>query len=88
MLSSMKRADGDAKLILVRLAIFGPPFGPSHFMGSATCLKDGALFGGTKYPSKASQGGLNEPWLEGHSCSLTVAIEFPGLRCAGRERGR
>jgi len=43
------------------LRIFAPPFGPSNFMGHTGGRNDSALFGGTKYPTKASQGGLNEP---------------------------
>jgi hypothetical protein len=60
------------------LRMFAPPFGPTNFAGCTSGVHDSPLFSRTEFPIEASQGGLNEPWLEGHPCSLAVGIEFPG----------
>jgi hypothetical protein len=45
------------------LRILGPPFGPSHFTGSASGLNDSTLFSGTKCPTEVGQRGLDQPRL-------------------------
>jgi hypothetical protein len=61
-----------------KLRIFSPPFGPPDFVGGAGGLHDGPLIGRAERMRKTGQRGLDEPRFEGDSCSLTVAIEFPG----------
>jgi hypothetical protein len=62
----------------LKLRIFVPPFGPTNLVGRTGGFHDDPLFSGAEFPSEASQGGLNEPWLESHPCSLAVRIEFLG----------
>lgn len=59
------------------LWIFAPPPRPPDFMGGTSGLHDDALICGTEWLGEAGQRGLDEPWLEGHPCSLAIGIEFP-----------
>jgi len=58
--------------------MFGPPFGPTDFMGSAGRLHDDLLFGGAECPIEARQRGLDEPWLDDDPSGLAIGIKLFG----------
>jgi hypothetical protein len=43
--------------------LFTPPFWPPDFMGCASGLHDGPLFGRAESPREAGQSGFDEPWF-------------------------
>jgi ABC transporter, phosphonate, periplasmic substrate-binding protein len=60
------------------LGVFAPPLRPLDLVGRMGGLHDRTLLGGTEFPIKVGQRGLDKPRFEDHPCGLAVGVKLLG----------